>query len=119
MMNQKNNVYMKKLFIVGLFLFMTFLGHSQLQYKLDYKPIKVERSVALVKVNLNTVPLNLHLKKDNGPKKTATFVYLGLNGIVSLNQFTSPPNVQKELMPAYIGTIALTSVAFALFLILN
>jgi hypothetical protein len=66
--------------------------------------------------------INLHLqplKKDNGPKVTATVFYLGLNGIISINQFTSPPNVQKELMPAYVGTLVLTTVAYTIFLIIN
>lgn len=109
---------MKKLLVLIGLLLITVLCSGQLNYRLDYsKPMIEKRSVVIVV--RETRPLELHLKKDNGPKVTATVVYLCLNGIVSLNQFTSPPNVQKDLLPAYIGTIVLTSVGYGLFLIIN
>lgn len=79
-----------------------------------------QQSLVIVK-HINQ-PVNLRLpsvQKDNSSKGTATVIYLGVNGIISLNQFTSPPNVQRDLLPAYVGTIVLTSVAYVLFLTLK
>lgn len=108
---------MKKAAIITTLMLVTFICSAQLNFKLNKDPLLESKSLMVVKQE--TRPMNLHLKKDNGPKVTATVVYLSLNGIVALNQFTSPPNVQKDLLPAYIGTIALTTVAYGLFLILN
>ncbi len=87
---------------------------AQLQFHLNSDSLLQKKSLIIVQQNER--PINLHLKKDNGPKVTATMLYLGLNGIVTLNQLSSPPNVQKDLLPAYVGTIVLTSVAYVLFL---
>jgi len=108
---------MKKIIIITTLMLISFFCSAQLKFKLNKEPLLESKSLVVIKQE--TKPMNLYLKKDNGPKVTATFVYLGLNGIVSLNQFSSPPNVQKELLPAYIGTVALTTVAYGLFLILN
>jgi len=108
---------MKKIIIITTLMLISFFCSAQLKFKLNKEPLLESKSLVVIKQE--TKPMNLYLKKDNRPKVTATFVYLGLNGIVSLNQFSSPPNVQKELLPAYIGTVALTTVAYGLFLILN
>jgi hypothetical protein len=75
---------------------------------------------SLVIVQPENRSINLHLTKrkhDNrGPKTTATIVYLGFNGIITLNQFTSPPNVRKDLQPAYIGSIVITTIVYTIFM---
>jgi len=108
---------MKKFIFIAALLSISFICSAQLKFKLNREPLWESKSLVITKQDFH--PMNLHLKKDNGPKVTATCFYLGLNGIVSLNQFTSPPNVQKELLPAYIGTVALTTVAYIIFLNLN
>jgi len=108
---------MKKIVIITILTLLSLICSAQLKFKLNSDSLVKNKSLMIVQQK--THPINLRLKKDNGPKVTATFLYLGLNGIVSLNQFSSPPNVQKDLMPAYVGTIILTSVAYGMFLILN
>lgn len=109
---------MKRIFIFTILILLTAICSAQLGFRLSSDSLLITKSLVIMKQESH--PMNLYFKKkDNGPKKTATAVYLGLNGIISLNQFTSPPAVQKELMPAYIGTVVLTTVAYGLFLILN
>jgi hypothetical protein len=106
---------MKKLFVILCLMGVSFVSMGQLFYNKH-----LQQSLVIVKHD--DPPVHLYLTaspKDRSPKAAATVMYIGLNGIISLNQFTSPKNVQKETLPEYVGTIVLTSVAYVLFLTLK
>ena len=79
-----------------------------------------DNAMKAITLEHETAAIDLHIKKkygDNGARRTASILYFGFNTIITLNQYTSPPNVRRDLQPAYIGGLVLSTVAYTIFMI--